>query len=155
MAVTWKIDNLEYYLSKDKKEKVVYNISYNVFDSKKVDEDFYFGRYSNSTNLDVETIEAVKAKDAVLYTDKDTLLADKAVKVGDIKTPAVEEVKAKDPWANVDFIEYDDLTENVVVEWVKTSLGEDRVKQIEDDIAAQIDAQINPPADTKGNGVPW
>ena len=152
MALTWKIDNLEYYLSKDKKEKVVYNISYNVFDSKKVDEDLYFGRYSNSTNLDLETVEAVEAKDAVLYTDKDTLLADKAVKVGDIKTPAVE---AEDPWSNVDFVEYDDLTEDVVIGWVKSALGEERVKKIEDDIAAQIDAQINPPAATKGDGVPW
>jgi hypothetical protein len=34
-------------------------------------------------------------------------------------------------------------------------LGEDEVKQVEDDIIAKIDAQENPPAATEGNGVPW
>jgi len=161
MAVTWEINNLEYYLSKNKKEKVVYNISYNVFDSKEVDENLYFGRYSSSTNLDLEIVEAVDGipeVPEVLYTDKDTLLVDKAVKVGDVKTPAVPAVPAvegKNPWSNVDFVEYDDLTENVVIGWVKSVLGEEKVKQIENDISAQIDAQINPPAPIKGDGVPW
>ena len=90
-----------------------------------------------------------------MYTDKDTLLADKSLKVGDIKTPAVEAIEAKDPWASVDFVEYDDLTEDVVIGWVKSVLGEDRVKAMEDDIAAQMDAQENPPEATEGNGVPW
>ena len=90
-----------------------------------------------------------------MYTDKDTLLTDKAVKVGDIKTPAVEAVEAKDPWASVDFVEYDKLTEDVTIGWVKAALGEDGVKTKEDTIAAQIDAKENPPAATEGNGVPW
>jgi hypothetical protein len=100
-------------------------------------------------------VEAVEAKDAVLYTDKDTLLTGKAVKVGDIKIPAVEAVEAKDPWSSADFIEYDKLTEDVVIGWVKAGLGENDVKAKEDNIAAQIDAQENPPAATKGNGLPW
>ena len=69
--------------------------------------------------------------------------------------PAVPAVEAKNPWASVDFVEYDDLTEDVVIGWVKSALGEEKVKQIEDDIAAQIDAEENPPAATKGSGVPW
>jgi len=155
MTVTWKIDNLQYYLSKDSKDKVVYKVSYTVSGSKTVEDKEYYAVNSTSVKLDVETVEAVEAKDAVLYTDKDTLLADKAVKVGDIKTPAVEAVKAKDPWASVDFVEYDKLTEDLVIGWVKTILGEDEVKTKEDNIAAQIDAQENPPAATEGIGVPW
>ena len=155
MTETWKIDNLQYYLSKDSKDKVVYKISYTVSGSKTVEDKEYYAVNSTSVKLDVETVEAVEAKDAVLYTDKDTLLADKAVKVGDIKTPAVEAVEAKDPWASVDFVEYDKLTEDVVIGWVKSALGEDKVKEIEDNIAAQIDAQENPPAATEGIGVPW
>jgi len=155
MTVTWKIDNLQYYLSKDSKDKVVYKVSYTVSGSKTVEDKEYYAVNSTSVKLDVETVEAVEAKDAVLYTDKDTLLADKAVKVGDIKTPAIEAVEGKNPWSSVDFVEYDDLTEDVVIGWVKTILGEDKVKTMEDNIAAQINAQENPPAATKGSGVPW
>tara|TARA_A100001391_G_scaffold47809_1_gene28468 strand:- start:118 stop:585 length:468 start_codon:yes stop_codon:yes gene_type:complete len=155
MTVTWKMDNLQYYLSKHSKDKVVYKVNYTVLGSKKVGDKEYYAVNSQSVQLDLEKVEAVEAKDAVLYTDKDTLLADKAVKVGDIKTPAVKAVEAKDPWASVDFVEYDDLTEDTVVGWVKSILGKDKVKQVEDDIAAKIDAQENPPAATEGNGVPW
>ena len=155
MAATWKINNLNYYLSKDSKDKVVYKVDYSVLDSKTVGDKKYSASDNTSISFDVETVEAVEAVDAVLYTDKDTLLADKAVKIGDIKTPAVEAVEAKDPWSNVDFVEYDDLTEDVVIGWVKAELGEDGVKTKEDNIAAQIDAQKNPPAVTKGSGVPW
>lgn len=155
MAATWKINNLQYYLSKDNKDKVVYKVDYSVLDSKTVGDKEYSASDNTSISFDIETAKAVEAKDAVLYTDKDTLLADKAVKVGDIKTPAVEAVEAKNPWASVDFVEYDKLTEDVVIGWVKAGLGEDGVKAKEDNIAAQIDAQENPPAATKGNGVPW
>jgi hypothetical protein len=155
MAATWKINNLNYYLSKDSKDKVVYKVDYSVLDSKTVGDKEYSASDNTNIIFDVETVEAVEAKDAVLYTDKDTLLTDKAVKVGDIKTPAVEAVEAKDPWASVDFVEYDKLTEDVVIGWVKAGLGEDGVKAKEDNIAAQIDAQENPPAATEGNGVPW
>tara|TARA_A100001391_G_scaffold177520_1_gene141600 strand:- start:1477 stop:1944 length:468 start_codon:yes stop_codon:yes gene_type:complete len=155
MAAKWKINDLQYYLSKESKNKVVYEVKYSVSDFKVVDNKTYSANLGSSMNLETDVVEAVEAKDAVLYTDKDTLLADKAVKVGDIKTPAVEAVEAKNPWASVDFVEYDKLTEDVVIGWVKAGLGEDGVKAKEDNIAAQIDAQINPPAPTKGSGVPW
>ena len=155
MAAKWKINDLQYYLSKGSKSKVVYEVKYSVSDSKVVDDKTYSANLGGSMILETDVVEAVEAKDAVLYTDKDTLLADKAVKVGDIKTPAVEAVEGKDPWASVDFVEYDKLTEEVAIEWVKAGLGEDGVKAKEDSIAAQIDAQENPPAATEGNGVPW
>jgi hypothetical protein len=155
MAATWKINNLQYHLSKDNKDKVVCKVDYSVSDSKTVGDKKYSASDYTSISFDVETVEAVEAKDAVLYTDKDTLLTGKAVKVGDIKIPAVEAVEAKDPWSSADFIEYDKLTEDVVIGWVKAGLGENGVKAKEDNIAAQIDAQENPPAATKGNGLPW
>jgi len=155
MAATWKINNLQYYLSKNSKNKVIHTANYVIKDSKKVGDKEYSASKNRNISFDLEIVEAVEAKDAILYTDKDTLLSDKAVKVGDIKTPAVEAVEAKDPWSDVDFVEYDDLTEDVVIGWVKSALGEERVKKIEDDISAQIDAQENPPAATEGSGVPW
>jgi hypothetical protein len=155
MTISWKINNLYYYLSKNNKDKVVYKVKYSVSGSKKVDDKTYSTSKTYNISFNTDIVEAVEAKDAVLYTDKDTLLSDKAVKVGDIKTPAVKAVEAKDPWASVDFVEYDKLTEDMVVGWIKSILGDDEVKEIEDNIAAQIDAKENPPAATEGNGVPW
>ena len=155
MAAKWKVNNLKYYLSKDGKEKVVYNVDYQVSDFKTVNDNLYSGSYQDNLSFDLETVEAIKAKDAVLYTDKDTLLTDKAVKVGDIKTPAVEAVEGKNPWSSVDFVEYDKLTENMVADWIKSALGEDKIKEIEDIISGQIQMQENPPTATEGNGVPW
>ena len=161
MAITWKINSLEYYLSKYSKDNVVYKINYSVLGSKTVDDKVYSAGERNNINLDLEIVEAVDEipeVPEVLYTDKDTLLVDKAVKVGDIKTPAVPAVPAvegKNPWSSVDFVEYDDLTEDVVIGWVKAILGEDAVKAQEDSITAQINAKENPPAATEGSGVPW
>ena len=155
MTVLWKINNLYYYLSKNNKDKVVYKAKYSVSGSKKVDDKTYSANTVYNINFNTDIVEAVEAKDAVLYTDKDNLLVDKAVKVGDIKTPAVEVVEGKNPWSNVDVVEYDDLTEDVVIGWVKSALGKDRGQEIENDITAQIDAQENPPAPTEGSGVPW
>jgi len=161
MSATWKIDKLKYYISNNDKKNVVHAIDYKVSGSKKVEDETYSYDCHGYLNIDLEIVEGVDEipeVPAVLYTDKDTLLVDKAVKVGDVKTPAVPAVpgvEAKDPWANVDFVEYDKLTEDLVIGWVKTILGDDKVKEIEDNVAAQIDAQENPPAPTEGSGVPW
>ena len=149
MAATWKINNLNYYLSKDSKDKVVYKVDYSVLDSKTVGNKEYSASDNTSISFDVETVEAVEE---VLYTKDDTMLENISAKVGDVK---VAKIEAKDPWASVDFVEYDKLTEDVAIGWVKTALGEDGVKAKEDNIAAQIDVQENPPAATKGYGVPW
>ena len=44
------------------------------------------------------------------------------------------------------FIPYADLTEAIVVGWIKESLGVDGVANLEACIQGQIDSQINPPA---------
>ena len=149
MAATWKINNLNYYLSKDSKDKVVYKVDYSVLDSKTVGDKEYSASDNTSISFDVETVEAVEE---VLYTKDDKMLENVAAKIGDVK---IAKVEAKNPWASVDFVEYDKLTEDVVIGWVKAGLGEDGVKAKEDNIAAQIDAKENPPAATEGNGVPW
>jgi hypothetical protein len=47
------------------------------------------------------------------------------------------------------FIPFEDLTAEVVIGWVKDSLGE---KTVEDSLSAQIEAQKNP---TQVSGLPW
>ena len=43
------------------------------------------------------------------------------------------------------FTPYDELTEDQVIGWVKTSLGEDQIKTIEAELQTQLDDLINPP----------
>lgn len=42
------------------------------------------------------------------------------------------------------FIPFEDLTNEIVVEWTKAAMGEDQVDQIETSIASQIEDQKNP-----------
>ena len=50
-------------------------------------------------------------------------------------------------------VEFADLTEALVVEWVKTALGgEEKVAEIEAALQAQIDEKVAP---SKAAGVPW
>ena len=49
-------------------------------------------------------------------------------------------------------IPFDDLTEGMVVGWVKDQLGEEKVAQIEEALQAQLDEKHGP---TKAAGVPW
>lgn len=58
---------------------------------------------------------------------------------------------AKDP-SDPNFIPYDDLTEEQVVNWVKTEMGGNQVAAYEAAVQAQIDKQINPKT---ASGVPW
>jgi hypothetical protein len=49
-------------------------------------------------------------------------------------------------------IPYSNLTEAIVVEWVKDALTEEKVEQIEEALQNQLDEQAAP---TKAAGVPW
>jgi hypothetical protein len=50
-------------------------------------------------------------------------------------------------------VDFADLTEEVVVGWVKEALGgEEKVAEIEAALQAQIDEKVAP---TKAAGVPW
>ena len=53
------------------------------------------------------------------------------------------------------FIPYEDLTEEMVITWIKESLGEEGVLSIEASIQAQIEAQKNPPVTPQETPLPW
>jgi len=46
--------------------------------------------------------------------------------------------------SDVDFIPFEDLTNEIIVGWVKEAIGEDQVQAIEDSIANQIIELTNP-----------
>ncbi len=50
------------------------------------------------------------------------------------------------------FIPYDNLTKEECLNWVKDSLGSERVTSLESGITANLDEQQNP---TEAAGVPW
>jgi hypothetical protein len=50
------------------------------------------------------------------------------------------------------YIPYKDLTEEIVIEWVKDYLGEEQLKEIELNLSTQIDQQKKP---TILVGLPW
>lgn len=49
-------------------------------------------------------------------------------------------------------IPFADLTEDIVVGWVKEALGDEKVANVESALQDQLDEQRNP---TKAAGVPW
>ncbi len=51
-----------------------------------------------------------------------------------------------------DLIPFSELTEEVVVGWVKEKFGEEKVTEIEAALQAQLDEQRQP---TKSAGLPW
>jgi hypothetical protein len=53
------------------------------------------------------------------------------------------------------FVPYEDLTEEMVIAWIKESLGEEGVLLIEASIQGQIDSQINPPVSPENTPLPW
>lgn len=50
------------------------------------------------------------------------------------------------------FVEWDDITETMAVDWAKAAMGAEEVAAVEAGIDAQIEALVNP---TTGEGVPW
>ena len=51
-----------------------------------------------------------------------------------------------------DFVAYDSLTSSTVLGWLTTSLGSDKVKEIETSLEAAVNEAITP---TTAAGVPW
>jgi hypothetical protein len=54
-----------------------------------------------------------------------------------------------------EFTPYADLTEEIVINWVKESLGENGIISIEACIQGQIDSEINPPVSPENTPLPW
>lgn len=51
-----------------------------------------------------------------------------------------------------ELIPYADLTEDIVIQWVKDKFGDEKVTEIEAALQAQLDEQRNP---SKAGGLPW
>ena len=51
-----------------------------------------------------------------------------------------------------ELIPFDDLTEEIVIGWVKEKLGEEQVEKIEAALQSQIDEKRAP---SKASGMPW
>jgi hypothetical protein len=51
-----------------------------------------------------------------------------------------------------DMVPFADLTEEMVIDWVKKKFGDEKVAEIEDALQAQIEEQHQP---SKAAGVPW
>jgi hypothetical protein len=51
-----------------------------------------------------------------------------------------------------DLIPFADLTEEIVIGWVKEKFGEEKVAEIEAALQAQLDEQRQP---TRASGLPW
>jgi len=49
-------------------------------------------------------------------------------------------------------VAYSELTEEIVLGWLKTALTEEKVLEVEKALEAQIEEQVQP---TKAAGVPW
>lgn len=54
-----------------------------------------------------------------------------------------------------DFIPFEDLTNEIVVGWIKEILGPQGVADYEAAVAGQINAKINPPVAPKNKPLPW
>ena len=50
------------------------------------------------------------------------------------------------------FVEYENITEALAIEWAKNALGTDKVSEIEAAVNAAVTELANP---TKSSGVPW
>jgi hypothetical protein len=53
------------------------------------------------------------------------------------------------------FIPYADLTEEIVIEWIKNQLSIDGVESVEASLAGQIETQKNPPPTPENTPLPW
>lgn len=60
-------------------------------------------------------------------------------------------VKPTDP----DFVPYEELTQDIVVAWIKTSLGTEGIATYENNIAAQLASFSNPQATPQKTPLPW
>jgi hypothetical protein len=93
-----------------------------------------------------------KLSDGAVYTAHWTVTATREVTGGDDLTAgSYGSVGFGDPDPK-SFIEYDELTKEEVVQWVKDALGEEQVETIEDGLSAQLDKVENP---TDASGIPW
>jgi hypothetical protein len=99
------------------------------------------------TKLYTETIEG--KEDYVVIANCETIGVDGEYSAS---VPNVIQFSTEDVTT---FIPYEDLTEEIVVGWIKGVLGEEGVSSIEASIQGQIDSQVNPPVVPENTPLPW
>jgi hypothetical protein len=99
------------------------------------------------TSLYTQTIEG--KEDYVVIANCETIGVDGeySASVPNVIQFSTEEVEV--------FIPYADLTEEIVIGWIKESLGENGIISIEACIQGQIDSQITPPVSPTNTPLPW
>ena len=55
---------------------------------------------------------------------------------------------------NSEFIAYESLTNDIVIDWIKSELGETGVSNLQASIAGQINSKKNPPVPPQNVGLP-
>ena len=101
----------------------------------------------NVTQLYTETIEG--KEDYVVLANCETIGVD-----GDYTASLPNVIQFSTEEVGT-FIPYADLTEEIVVGWIKESLGENGIISIEACIQGQIDSQITPPVSPENTPLPW
>ena len=107
--------------------------------------------------IKIGTIERQLSKDGkanvCLHVHYTAILEKTVGKYDDIETYRASinsSIKLPDP--SGDFIEYDKLTEEMVIEWVKDLIGKENLEKMEENLNSDINEQIAP---TKMKGTPW
>jgi hypothetical protein len=88
--------------------------------------------------------------DGIVYTAHWTLSA--SANADGASASAYGSIGLEAPAEGDPIIPYEDLTEKIVVGWVKDKLGEEQVTFTEEALAAQIAEQLAP---SKATGTPW
>ena len=93
---------------------------------------------------------------AIANLERET--SDGFVFTGHYTVSAADEAYSAGAYGSIGFerpdslIPFDDLTEDMVVGWVKEKLGAEKVTEVEDALQVQLDEKHAP---TKAAGVPW
>lgn len=101
----------------------------------------------NVTNLFTETIDGKEDYVVIALYDVIGVDGDYSASLSNTAQFSTEDVGT--------FIPYDELTEEIVVDWIKETLGENGIISIEACIQGQIDSQINPPQVPVNTPLPW
>lgn len=69
-----------------------------------------------------------------------------------VTASAYGSIGLEEPLEDDSIVPYEDLTLEIVIDWVKDKLSTEHVSSIEESLASQIAEKLNP---SKSTGVPW
>lgn len=110
----------------------------------------YTWKVNNLFTIDVSPTEISYVVTALYYIVGSTTEGGKTY-TSDLSLSAFFDVKESDP----DFIPYGELTEEIVIGWIKSQLDEEQINNYYLSIAGQIEGQITPPQTPVAAPLPW